>query len=52
MVIFGIILLLPGMCFLQYGGGNAGGIGAVLCLAAIFLIIGAVVRAQGGNPSR
>jgi hypothetical protein len=48
MGIFGIILLLPGVCFLQFG---AGGIGAFLCLVAAVLIIGALARASRGNPS-
>jgi hypothetical protein len=52
MVIFGIILLLPGLCFLQFGGRDAVTIGAVLCIGAILFIIGAVVRATGRSSPR
>jgi hypothetical protein len=48
MGVFGILLLLPGVCFLQFG---AGGIGAILCLVAVLLIIGAIARAARGSPS-
>jgi hypothetical protein len=49
MVVAGLFLLLPGLCFLQFGGANAaGGIGAAFILVALTLIIGALARATRG----
>lgn len=52
MALVGIILLFPGVCFLNFGGaGPFGLIGLVLSGTAVILLLFAAIRTWGGNSS-
>lgn len=52
MVVGGLLLLLPGMCFLAVGGNSSGLalIGLVLLCAAAALLLSAAIRKWGLGP--
>ncbi|WP_143278671.1 hypothetical protein [Bradyrhizobium sp. Y36] len=52
MVVGGLVLLLPGMCFLAVGGNSSGLalIGLVLLCAATALLLSAAIRKWGLSP--
>jgi len=51
MALFGIILLFPGVCFLNFGGGGPLGlIGLLLSGTAVILVLSAAIRTWGSTP--
>lgn len=52
LALIGFVLLFPGLCFLNLGGGSPLGlIGLVLSGAALFLFVRAAILASGGSSS-